>query len=508
MRLQVIIIILSVINNCLSGTLDLQIQQIQISNQEKFQLLNNNNNNNHNRINKSINYYMSEVVPLFKNTTNNIFDNLYYYFKNRQLTKIIENFNHDSLIITREFEYSCVSLMNKLYIYDIFKYLRTSETINNINNENNEIFRTEFLDNMLKTFATIATSSVTGDINTPIALATDTMYNLYKYITKTTTKDINTKDIITKDIITNEVKLLEIDKNENNNNQNSLLSEEQVNELLFEYSKYYCLNVANLQIKIEDKNIFIIGDRENYDWILNMVKLLETNIEYIIKENLDIKDKKDNNKKENYNKIIKNTLLNDLKQRLFILRTIMLYLKDLTYYSVETYFRKQLLVHNDYNTNNNIEIYLNTVIVKLYKQLDELNSNFPKQKRQVNYTKGLMEKQHNLTILENEIIYLLEKYKEYRSAFETNITSLKLKDYKEKTVNYFKYYNEKVSIYSEQLTKSIKIITKKILDIPGSTIDSIIENILSYVFNLFFNINTIVLFIIYTVCYKIVCKFI
>ncbi len=370
----------------------------------------------------------------------NIIENIYNTLRNIEFINVVSIFNVKTAKFTNKFEELCLQIMEQTYKQNIFYNFKDDYELTNIQNKKkqfNEIKKNIFT-NTYDTLITAATSTITGDINTPILLAGETAHKIYKYI-----KD---SPIIT----TNK----------------SFLVEENVNQDLYSLSKIYCTNIATIKIEIFNDNLYIVGDKVDKKMFLNFISIVEKNIEYTM----------NNNKNEDFVSLL---------ERINVLKDAVIYLSDISGYMMYNYLTKSMENLNYYEVKN----YFINILNKLNDFVSLLNIKFPLQEIKINKTKEYIENEHYIKMQEKQIEYLTELYNTYQKQIENKIESLKMNDslynFKSKSYVYIDYYAEKTKIYAFGFKNILKSFTKNILMVPSGIAEGAFDLILSYLFSIF-----------------------
>lgn len=445
-------------------------------------------------IGKSV-YEISEPINLSllksrsKYTIMYVFEQMYYNLKILELEHVVSIFNNEVSKFSDKFETLCVNLMEEAYkqkiFYDFKNYseLKELELMTNEAKESN-IQKYNIIINAYDTIITGVSATITGDLNTPILFASETLKSIYKFI-----KNEN------------------INKNAKGVNLQKTTQEEleENNENIYNLSKFYCTNIGNIYLQIEENNIYVIGDKVNPNIVLKFVSILEKNIEYKIKikeiknsytnRNKDIKI--DTNINEDSNAY--NIVLQSLIERIINLKNAVQYLSDITSYMIYLYINKTIMTKSVDSV-----YYIKQYFIKILKKLNSFVSliqlQFPEQEQKINKTKEYIENNYKIQLWKNEIEYLLELYKNYQIKFDTKMQNIRtnssISKIKNNSYEYIDYYLEKIKLYSFGLKNILRGLTKNILDVPAGVIEGVFDLLFSYIYKTLFSFNGIIIILL------------
>lgn len=443
-------------------------------------------------------YEISEPINLSllnaksKYTIIYVFEQIYNNLKILELSHIVSIFNNEVSKFSDKFETLCVNLMEEAYkqniFYDFKNYseLKELELMTNKIKESN-IQKYNIIINAYDTIITTASATITGDINTPIVFAGQTIKSIYKFIK--TIKSENTKVV-----------------NVHKTSQEEL---EENNENIYNLSKFYCTNIGNIYLQIEDNNIYVIGDKVNPNIVLKFVSILEKNIEYKIKikeiKNSYANRNSDVNKDVNLDTIINedlntyNIVLQSLIERIKNLKNTIQYLSDITSYMIYLYINKTIMTKG-VDSVYYIKKYFIKILNKLNNFVSLIQLQFPEQEQKINKTKEYIENNYKIQLWKNEIEYLLELYKNYQIKFDNKIENIRTNSsiykIKNKSYEYVDYYLEKIKLYSFGLKNILRGLTKNILEVPAGIVEGIFDLIFSYISKTLFSFNGIIIILL------------
>jgi hypothetical protein len=314
-----------------------------------------------------------------------------------QLERIINEFNEQSRDFSREIEEICIELMIKANDAGIFRDFLDLDTLKETEDKIEKIESSvrkqtdEAKEGIIGsvTGAVVSGLSVplTQDIVTPVAYISQLGSNIFEYIstTKVLTKE---KSSILSD--QKSVSNVEINGKQIFNEMERIEFESK----LFTFSKLYCSLGFNLQIKMMETSIDIIGDKVPYMSMISLISTLDKNLAYQI-------TLLSNNPLDESNK---HTIMAfvSLQQRLAILKKI----TDALYNIVNFSGKIQLVKMETYanaNTIREVDNYFDDQISKLRELLNDLNKSFPLREKNLEERNRLARENIELIIAENKL---------------------------------------------------------------------------------------------------------
>jgi hypothetical protein len=295
------------------------------------------------------------------------------------LNNIIDKFNSDLIVFSQGAEGVCLELMDKANDNGVFNnfmdFNTQAETEQKIEDakmavkKQNSEEKEQIINNAIAPFAAfVSTAVTTGDITEALTHAVPYIASLgsslYDSLTNTKNIEEQKKEIVSK--------------------SQHVLSPSQKIELenkIYHFSKVYCSYGYNLQLQLDENgtNIDVIGDKIEYDWLLNVIALLENNIDFKIK---------------NASKIVDNTveldILVSLKQRVQVLKAIINKLYHIVNFSMQAQISK---LNNAPTTDSlkNMELYFNNQLKDLLDMLESVKKKFPKREENLKQQAVLFE---------------------------------------------------------------------------------------------------------------------
>lgn len=314
-----------------------------------------------------------------------------------QLEKIINEFNEQSRYYSREIEDICIELMIKANDAGIFRDFFDLDTLKETEDKIEKIEtsvrqQTEEAKEGIIGSATGAVVSglsipLTQDIVTPVAYISQLGSSIFEYIstTKVLTKEKSS-------VLSDQKSVSNIDIN--GKQMFTEIERIEFESKLFTFSKLYCSLGFNLQIKMRDTTIDIIGDKVPYMSMISLISTLDKNLAYQI-------TLLSNNPLDESNKHTIMALVS-LQQRLSILKKI----TDALYNIVNFSGKIQLIKMETYanaKTIKEVENYFNDQLSKLRELLNDLNKSFPLREKNLEERNRIARENIELIIAENKL---------------------------------------------------------------------------------------------------------
>lgn len=314
-----------------------------------------------------------------------------------QLERIINEFNEQSRHFSREIEEICIELMIKANEAGIFRDFLDLDTLKETEDKIEKIESSvrkqteEAKEGIIGsvTGAVVSGLSVplTQDMVTPVAYISQLGSSIFEYI--------STTKVLTKE----KSSILSEQKSVSNIETNGKQIFNEIERIEFEsklfmFSKLYCSLGFNLQIKMMDTTIDIIGDKVPYMSMISLISTLDKNLAYQI-------TLLSNNPLDESNK---HTIMAfvSLQQRLAILKKI----TDALYNIVNFSGKIQLVKMETYanaNTIREVENYFNDQLSKLRELLNDLNKSFPLREKNLEERNRIAKENIELIIAENKL---------------------------------------------------------------------------------------------------------
>jgi ATP-dependent protease HslVU (ClpYQ) peptidase subunit len=281
------------------------------------------------------------------------------------LDRVIKNFNDKSEEFSDGAEKQCLELMKKTYDNDAFRdfqdYSNASEIINQINefekklqdsNNNLEKSAVEVLSDTATGAAIGSVVPVVGTgIGAGIGFLSSTAVNVYKYVKNT--KETANKITAFKSTALDPYSKLTVEQRRN------------LEEQAYAFSKVYCSYGFKLTIERTNDNIQVIGNNVNYQYMINLIDTLKSNIDLSITTKIG--------KSENDNTI---AILDSLHQRLEVLTAISSKISDVVNFQANAKLTS-LLKRGDSQTISKIETYFDQQISSLNELLSQVKQARP-----------------------------------------------------------------------------------------------------------------------------------
>ena len=333
---------------------------------------------------------------------------------NQVLQKIIDDFNRRSIKFSSGVENTCIALIRQAYESGVYKnYMNfdeadeTKEKIQEIKDAVSEELERlseakdeaseKFQEEVGKDVTGIVGSAVMAAISDPVtgvvqtsAFVLNAASNIYNLLSSS--KEITTTEKVVKKQgqqaikdVSQEQKQLALQK------QLTPQQQVQLENKLFQFSTVYCSNTFNLQLQLEDlqgqTNINVLGDKIDYDWVMNVIALLDMNI--------SVKQQKIENP-------IELKILDSLRQRLDILKQITFSLFSIVNFSHKSHLTKLNIAPTE-ETLGETEKYFNEQLRDLETLLERLNQQFPQELQAAEQQLAVLEGEKQIQILSNKI---------------------------------------------------------------------------------------------------------
>jgi hypothetical protein len=310
------------------------------------------------------------------------------------LNDIIDKFNSDSTVFSQGAEGICLELMDKANEKGVFSNFmdfdtqaETEQKIEDaemaVKKQNSEAKEQTINNALAPVVASVATFAFTGDyaeaLNQAAPYIASLGSSLYDSLINTKNIEEQKKEIIAKSQPTS-----------------TALTPSQKIELenkIYHFSKVYCSYGYNLQLQLDENgsNIDVIGDKIEYNWILNVITLLENNIDFKIKKASIIVD----------NTFELNALVS-LKQRVQVLKAITNKLYHIVNFSMQAQISK---LNNAPTAESlkNMELYFNNQLKDLLDMLESAKKEFPKREQELKQETILFESEKKLNEMDDAL---------------------------------------------------------------------------------------------------------
>jgi hypothetical protein len=331
------------------------------------------------------------------------------------LNDIIDNFNSGLLRFSRDVETGCAELMDKANEKGIFGHYidfdnsettkqKISEVEIAVKNYNSALSQ-DIVESATAAAAGVVTAVATGDFTTIGAYVADLGIGVWTSLT-------NTKNILEQQnkTLSENKSLMAQSDGQLTPSQKKLLEDN-----IYQFSKVYCSYGYHLQLQLQQDvknvNINVVGDKIEYQWIIDIINLLESNIDLKISTSVIRKE---------LNKYELNAL-NSLKQRIQVLKAITIKLRTIVNFSIQS----QIYALNIQPTRNSLsemDIYFKSQLTDLSNMLESLKKQFPKREEDLKQETLLSNTKIALDKFEDKL-KLHEKEAEFeRQSITNNIT--------------------------------------------------------------------------------------
>ena len=303
------------------------------------------------------------------------------------LKDIIDKFNSGLADFSQGAEGICLELMDKANDKGVFGHFMDFDTMDKTNqkiadieiavNKYNSEITQQTLTSSVATFATsVGTFALTGDYTEAMNQAAPYILSLgsslIDSLTNTQNIEKEQKEFLSEKQISLSPELTPTQKIELENK-------------IYHFSKVYCSYGYNLQLQLNGTDIDVIGDKIEYNWILNVIALLENNIDLKITKSSLNKD---------LNKFELNALVS-LKQRFQILKAITNKLYHIVNFSMQSQISK-LNIQPTADSLEKIDVYFNNQLKDLLNMLESVKKQFPKREEDLKQESVLVEAEKKL----------------------------------------------------------------------------------------------------------------
>ena len=300
------------------------------------------------------------------------------------LKKTVDDFNAESRNISSGVEEQCIDIMQIGYEHGVFTQLQDMDTIQETRDklqeiglafiEKNNEFQSDIISDVVGVITSAATVPFTGDTVTPLAFLTDMGSVLWDVFQSGKTVTKQTKEVL--------------------NQPPSQLTESQkidLREKMFAYSKLYCSSGYNLQLNLDGTTINVIGDKIEYQQMINMINTLEANIA-AQNTNLDLRG-------DDTQTQISINILDSLHQRLGVLKGITASLEQIVNFSFKLKMTR-FATYSSPTSMGEFQTFLINQLTDLKKMLAKLKTQFPKREADLKLQKTQAEEDADLNMFE------------------------------------------------------------------------------------------------------------
>lgn len=326
----------------------------------------------------------------FKNKYDNLFGSLINIFQKTpdaktSIINLINNINNEFINYSMNIQKNCIELMKKSYdkgVFATFKNLDDIETTKEKINAAKKLVKEQNEQAPLKiglTTLAAAASFTSGDVFSAATYLSDAGENFWELLSPTTKLQEQQKQVVLTE-----------------NSNNKLLSAEEKQNLehnTYLYSKLYCSYGYNIRLNFDEanNNLNIYGDKLDYNWIINVIDVLEKNL------NLAIETEKQDDKSS--------LLLKSILQRLQILKEITYEISHIINNSFESHITNVQMQPSP-DSINDIQRYFNVQLNNLNKLIIQLNELFPQDIKKIEEEKLVTQAQFELNLAKQQLYNL------------------------------------------------------------------------------------------------------
>lgn len=375
------------------------------------------------------------------------------------LTEYFKEFNQKSQIFSKQAEDSCKELMKIAYDKNIFKNWKSLDSIDETNRKLDEIKEKaeeaafERKISVTNTMISLGVSALAQDVTNVLASLGNLASTGIDALTSTSEVARETREAI------------KSSKQQSMALTLSASEKEALNDKLHTFSKIYCSNSFNLQVGFENGQVLVEGDKIDYKWMINLIVVLEQNIEItaaeIEKLNEDPKSKE-----------VSLTILNSTRQRLVILKTMIVRLEQVVSFTSSVDLSKMLRRPTETSIYD-VQTYFDNQLSEFNKILEQLKEKFPLDKAEMEDTQKLMEEKRELQNLYNNVRMMDQQLQNEQQMFESNYTAAQRKADLDVMVNVFKSYTDLAVTTLKVSGKSLGDVAEAGTDIVGNIVQGV-----------------------------------
>jgi len=421
------------------------------------------------------------------------------------LVQIVNDFNSRSISFSRQCETNCLRMVKEAYDKKVFVNFKSLDNIETTIEKINSIRQIESqrIEDQKKTIWESATNVLASGVQAvfqpetiaqPIFLGADLAVTGLQGIMNILS--FNEKEVVKQIIVEQSIK---------NTYQLSAEDRRVLNERIFTFSKLYCVNSFNLQLNlnIQNNTLSAVGDKVDYQMMLNLIQIIEANIASKMDE---IKLSEDDDK----SKQVALYILQSIKERFDILRTIIQELDSIVSYSLRASLNKQIQ-YPTVRSVENMDKYFKDQLDYLTTLLNSLEKLFPIQEKQKEQSQIILQENLRLQQIENNITIGEQKALNLQRQFEANITLTNwqseltafktvMKGYTEFISGKFQEYSGLTETFSQEIAK---IATSPIL----GAFKGLTDQFGDMVFYLLLSKSGITILVLLLVCLFFYCAF-
>lgn len=366
-----------------------------------------------------------------------------------QIQVILDDFNANSIKLSDDYEKECVNLMTEVYNANIFLEWKSIEQVK----KDNEREKKREIEKEIK--GDLIALLFALKFNSPSTIIPLSMLYLYNK------KEFNKLEVKEEPILKKELKE----------------HEEETNEKLYSFSKFYCANAFNLQVVIKDNQLIIEGDKMDYIWLLNLINMIDYNIDLLELE----------------------SELVSVRQRLRILKTIIQNLYDIVSFSAHANLSKKLM-NPTLQSIELIKEYFDTKVIELKALLIKVRQQFPEKEEEIRRVNETLIQLYQIQKSEQEMAEYKNNMDYELEQFETRQKVEKIELYWERKRqsldSYLKYFINNTEYAGDSLEQIIKKITVYAGKGPFGLIKGIGELGKDYIMHILLTPNGWVIFLI------------
>ena len=285
-----------------------------------------------------------------------------------------------------------------------------------------------------------ATISLTGDIVSPYMYVIDAGTDLWGLLSSVDKQIEN----VNKKLTTFSSKTYKVLSKEEKN---------KLNEQLYIFSKFYCANTFNLQLVFKNNKLTIEGDKIDYTWMIDLIKVIDSNIDMQI-IHIGKSVETDEEMKENTIKSLLST-----KQRFGVLKKVIQNLYDLISYSMNSNLSKKKR-NPTQRSLDLIKEFFHNKLSELSELLIQLKQRFPQKEEQLQRSRDNLINLYGLQQIEQELIRIGNAMENQQKEFESRQTVENMESYwkYKKTLykGYFRFLNNHTEFVGENFEEIIQ----------------------------------------------------
>ena len=374
---------------------------------------------------------------------------LFTYSVVDEIELFLDKFNIHSIKLSDAYEIECKRLMDEIYYSNIFLDWRSVDDIETTKQKiadttrHSASLKKKGKDIITKTIAAAtmaATIPLTGDIVSPYMYVIDAGTDLWGLLSSVDKQIEN----VNKKLTTFSSKTYKVLSKEEKN---------KLNEQLYIFSKFYCANTFNLQLVFKNNKLTIEGDKIDYTWMIDLIKVIDSNIDMQI-IHIGKSVETDEEMKENTIKSLLST-----KQRFGVLKKVIQNLYDLISYSMNSNLSKKKR-NPTQRSLDLIKEFFHNKLSELSELLIQLKQKFPQKEEQLQRSRDNLINLYGLQQIEQELIRIGNAMENQQKEFESRQTVENMESYwkYKKTLykGYFRFLNNHTEFVGENFEEIIQ----------------------------------------------------